>query len=58
MKQGEESTKFMKNDENGTEKFILQKNKKTKIVITMIAIVLALIIIAIIFSGQFLTAVN
>ncbi len=51
MKQGEEDTKFVKDPENETEKFILQKNTKTKTVTAIIIGVLVVIIIAIVLSG-------
>lgn len=51
MKQGEEDTKFVKNPENETDKFILQKNKKTKTAIAIIIGFLAIIIIALAISG-------
>lgn len=49
MKQGEEKTKFVKEAENPTKKFIFQKNRKTKVAFFFIAFVL-IILIAMVFT--------
>lgn len=51
MKQGEETTKFVKENHNPTEKFILQKNRKTKIGTYIITAILLVIIVALILSA-------
>jgi preprotein translocase subunit SecE len=52
MKQGEENTKFVKDPENETDKFIFQKNTKTKTAAAIIIGFLAIIIIALAISGH------
>ncbi len=51
MKQGEETTKFVKESDNPTQKYIFQKNRKTKIATYLIVAVLLVIISALIFSA-------
>lgn len=51
MKQGEENTRLIKEENNKTEKYIFQKNTKTKIGASIIISVLIVIVIAIVFSG-------
>lgn len=52
MKQGEEYTKFVKEEDNNTSKYIFQWNAKTRAATIFILIVLVLIIIAITLSGN------
>lgn len=54
IKQGEEDTKILKDEDNTDDNFILQKNNKTRIAIIIIAIVLVIIVAGIIISGAFL----
>jgi len=51
MKQGEENTQFVKEENNKTEKYIFQKNTKTKIGAGIIICVLIVNVIAIEVSG-------
>ncbi len=51
MKQGEETTEFIKESDDATQKYILQENRKTKIATYMITAVLLIIIIALILSA-------
>lgn len=51
MNQGEERTKFVKDEENPTSKYIFQWNTKTKIAFFFIVTVLLVIIVAIAISG-------
>ncbi|WP_339835764.1 hypothetical protein [uncultured Maribacter sp.] len=53
MKQGTEETKFIKEPEDKTQEFILQKNKKTKIGVTILVVFLAILIIGILISNVF-----
>lgn len=53
MKQGDENTKFVKDDENPTKKYLFQKNNKTKIAFYFIAVVLILLILAIVITGNY-----
>jgi len=53
MKQGIEETKFVKESEEETHEFILQKNKKTKLGATILITFLAILIIGIIISNVF-----
>ena len=54
MKQGPEKTEFVKETKNETEKYIFQKNKKTKIGFIITAVFLVILIIGLIVSNQFL----
>ncbi|MDC6389021.1 hypothetical protein PP182_10040 [Maribacter sp. PR1] len=51
MKQGEENTEFVKNPEKDKQKYIFQKDKKTKIGAAIIIGFLILMIIGVIVSG-------
>lgn len=51
MKQGEEKTQFVKEEENETRKYIFQKNKKTVTAFYVILIILLVLIGAIVVSG-------
>lgn len=51
MKQGEENAKFIKNSNNDSTNYILQKNKKTRVGTFIIITVLVLILVAIIMSA-------
>lgn len=51
MKQGEETTKLVKENHNPTEEYILQKNRKTKIGTYIITAILLVIIVALILSA-------
>ena len=53
IKQGEENTEFVKEEHQETEKYIFQKNAKTKTGFTFIIVVLILIILAIFVSFYF-----
>lgn len=53
MKEETEETKFVKESEEETKEFILQKNKKTKIGATIIISFLVVLIIGIIVSNVF-----
>lgn len=53
MKQGTEETKFVKEEDEKTQQFILQKNKKTKLGVTIIIAFLVILIIGIIISKMF-----
>ncbi|AWX43189.1 hypothetical protein HME9304_00176 [Flagellimonas maritima] len=51
MKQGEENTKFVKNEEEPTRKYIFQNNTKTKTAFYFILAALILLIIAVAITG-------
>ncbi|WP_419213128.1 hypothetical protein ACNR9Q_03030 [Maribacter sp. X9] len=53
MKQGTEKTKFVKEPEEKTEQYILQKNKKTKLGATILVVFLIVLVIGIIISNMF-----
>lgn len=53
MKQGEEDAQFMKDSDDESSNYILQKNKKTKVGIYVILTVLILILAAISVSAFF-----
>lgn len=53
MKQNTEETKFVKEPEEETQEYILQKNKKTKLGVTIITAFLVILIIGIIISNVF-----
>ncbi|WP_405384754.1 hypothetical protein [Maribacter sp. LLG6340-A2] len=55
MKQDSEKTKFVKEPEEDTREYILQKNKKTKLGATIVIAFLVLLIIGIIVSNVFFT---
>jgi hypothetical protein len=55
MKQDTEETKFVKEPEEKTQEFILQKNKKTKLGVTILIAFLVILIIGIIISNVFFT---
>ncbi|WP_179213195.1 MULTISPECIES: hypothetical protein [Maribacter] len=55
MKKETEETKFVKEPEEETREFILQKNKKTKLGATIVIAFLVLLIIGIIVSNVFFT---
>ena len=48
------ATKFIKEEENKTQQFILQKNSKTKIASIIITFFLVILVIGIIASGVFI----
>jgi flagellar basal body-associated protein FliL len=53
MTQHTEETKFVKESEDKTQQFILQKNKKTKLGITILVVFLVVLIIGIVISNMF-----
>lgn len=53
MKEETEQTKFIKEEEEKTKQFILQKNTKTKLGVTIIMAFLIILIIGIIISNGF-----
>ncbi|WP_171017314.1 hypothetical protein [Maribacter sp. ACAM166] len=53
MKQGPEETQFVKESEEETREFILQKNKKTKLGVTILVVFLVFLIIGVIISNVF-----
>ncbi|SEL01769.1 hypothetical protein SAMN04488008_102630 [Maribacter orientalis] len=53
MKEGTEETKFIKEEEEKTKQFILQKNTKTKLGVTIIMVFLIILVIGIIISKIF-----
>ena len=55
MKENTKETKFVKEPEEETREFILQKNKKTKLGITILISFLVILIIGIIVSNVFFT---
>lgn len=55
MKQNTQETKFVKEPEEETREFIIQKNKKTKLGITILIAFLVILIIGIIISNVFFT---
>ncbi|MEP2058195.1 hypothetical protein [Maribacter litoralis] len=55
MKQNTQETKFVKEPEEETREFIIQKNKKTKLGITILIAFLVILIIGIIVSNVFFT---
>lgn len=50
MKQGEEETEFVKDEEQSTRKYIFQKNTITKVAFFFVLVVLILLIIAVAFT--------
>ncbi|MDP5062761.1 MAG: hypothetical protein NWP64_12640 [Maribacter sp.] len=50
-----EETKFVKEPEENTQQFILQKNKKTKVGVTILVAFLVLLVIGVIVSNIFFT---
>tara|TARA_R110002012_G_scaffold263456_1_gene446260 strand:- start:96226 stop:96426 length:201 start_codon:yes stop_codon:yes gene_type:complete len=50
-KEADKQTKFIKNPEDDTQQFILQKNRKTRIASVIILVSLALLVAAIVLSG-------
>lgn len=55
MTQNTQETKFVKEPEEETQEYILQKNKKTKVGITILVSFLVILIIGIIVSNVFFT---
>lgn len=55
MTQNKQETKFVKESEEKTQQFILQKNKKTKVGVTILVAFLVLLIIGVIISNVFFT---
>jgi len=55
MKQGTEETKFVKEPEEKTQEYILQKNKKTKLGVTILIAFLVILVIGIVISNVFFT---
>ncbi|GMN04684.1 hypothetical protein MTsPCn5_00720 [Croceitalea sp. MTPC5] len=51
MKQGEENTQFVKDEDNETRKYIFQKNKKTVTGFYIVLIALLMLVAATIISG-------
>ncbi|MFD2791068.1 hypothetical protein KCTC52924_01728 [Arenibacter antarcticus] len=51
MELGEENTELLKNQNDPTRNYILQKNKKTKIGASIITVILVLILVGIIITG-------
>lgn len=52
-KENDTDTEFIKEEEDITKQFILQKNSKTKIAAIIITVFLVLLVIGIIVSGLF-----
>ncbi len=50
-----QETKFVKESEEETQQYILQKNKKTKVGVTILIAFLVLLIIGVIISNVFFT---
>lgn len=55
MNKETEETKFVKQPEENTQQFILQKNKKTKVGVTILVAFLVLLVIGVIVSNMFFT---
>ncbi len=55
MTQNTQETKFVKESEEETQQYILQKNKKTKVGITILVAFLVLLIVGVIISNVFFT---
>ncbi|SHJ55078.1 hypothetical protein [Maribacter aquivivus] len=55
MNKEAEETKFVKEPEEETQQYILQKNKKTKVGVTILIAFLVLLIIGVIISNVFFT---
>ncbi len=53
-KENDIETEFIKEEDNDTQQFILQKNSKTKIAAIIITIILVVLVIGIIASGLFI----
>lgn len=53
-KENDTETKFIKEEDNNTQQFILQKNSKTKIAAIIITVFLVVLVIGIIASGLFI----
>lgn len=52
LKEGKEETKFVKKDQDPTEKFIFQTNTKTLVGGLLIVVALVVIIVAVVYSGS------
>ncbi|MEJ1222513.1 hypothetical protein [Sediminicola sp. 1XM1-17] len=52
-KENDSKTEFIKEEEDNTQQFILQKNSKTKMAILIISIFLVILIGGIVISGLF-----
>ena len=55
MTQNTQETKFVKESEEETQQYILQKNKKTKVGITILVAFLVLLMVGVIISNVFFT---
>lgn len=55
MKQGPEKTQFVKEPEENTNKYLFQKNKKTKIGAIIIIVFLVSLLIGLLISNFFLS---
>ncbi|WP_299318113.1 hypothetical protein [uncultured Maribacter sp.] len=55
MTQNKQETKFVKEPEENTQQYILQKNKKTKVGVTILIAFLVLLIIGLVISNVFFT---
>lgn len=53
-KENDIETEFIKEEDNDTQQFILQKNSKTKIAAIIITVFLVVLVIGIIASGLFI----
>ncbi|MET7030431.1 hypothetical protein [Sediminicola luteus] len=53
-KENDTETEFIKEEDNNTQQFILQKNSKTKIAAIIITVFLVVLVIGIIASGLFI----
>ncbi len=53
-KENDIETEFIKEEDNDTQQFILQKNSKTKIAAIIITVILVVLVIGIIASGLFI----
>ncbi|MDO6471692.1 hypothetical protein [Maribacter sp. 1_MG-2023] len=50
-----QETKFIKESEEETQQYILQKNKKTKVGVTILVVFLVLLIVGVVISNVFFT---
>lgn len=53
MKQGPEETQFVKEPEEKTQKYIFQKNKKTKLGAIILIVFLVLLLVGLFISNMF-----
>ncbi|WP_324024833.1 hypothetical protein QSV08_16610 [Maribacter sp. BPC-D8] len=55
MTQNTQETKFVKESEEETQLYILQKNKKTKVGVTILVAFLVVLVIGVVISSVFFT---